>query len=892
MTSVLQASLTGGEFAPSLWGRTDLARYGNSMKLLSNWLVRPYGGVQNRPGTTLVCEVKDSSKRVRLLPFQFSTEQAYVLEMGELYMRVVKDGGQVVYSSGGSAGQPVEISTPYTADELPDLNWTQSADVMTLTHQGHVPQQLGRTDHDAWTRTDFPFQLGPFQEINTDTAKSVYPDGTTGTVTIKATSAIFNQTQVGQLFYLEQKDYGTPWQVSSYVALGDIRRFNGKYYQAQNPGTTGTLPPSHSQDSASDGTVVWLYLHAGWGVARISTVAGDGLSCTAQVLSRLPDGAMVQAGVHPTTTVTAIAAAGDGNLSCTAVGHGFSATTTGKVTIAFTNTGGAQVLTGPFTISVIDADHLKINVLYSSLASPTFVSGTIVVGTSYKWALAAWGGDQGYPRAVSYYQQRQVFASTPAQPETFWLSRTSAYSDFSHSTPTEDDDAITRTLGATQVNAVLGVLPLDKLLFLTTGGVWAIGSGNDDVLTPGNTAAKQQGFRGSSSLPPLCIGDTGLYLLAKGRVVRDLGYELASDKFTGTDLTVMASHLVAKNTITEWTWHESPHGCVWAVRDDGVLLSCTYFREQQVVGWARHDLGGTVESVAVISEGSEDVLYLVVRRIIAGQTRRFIERMATRVITDIREAHFVDCGLQFDGRNTTSTTITLSGGTAWDESEPLNVVASAPIFVGAGDVGDALVFQEEDGTCHRLRILTVNSSTTATGILDKALPAEYQAMPRTDWAWARDTFPGLDHLEGETVAILADGGVETPQVVIGGRITLARPATLVSAGLPIIADLEPLPVAPQTQETVVDKRKTIPSVALRVWETRSIWMGADYDNLFEVQPDELPTFDAPPALQDGVVDVSIACTWSSDGSFVLRHSDPLPITILALIPDVVIGGKA
>lgn len=810
MTSILQSSLTGGELAPSLHGRVDLARYQSSMKVFRNFLVNPYGGAKNRPGFRYVVPVKDSSKRSRLIPFQFSTTQTYVLEFGDQYLRVVKDGGQVVYSSGGSAGLPVEVATPYTTADLPFLTYTQSADVMTICHPAYQPRQLSRTAHDAWAMSLYAFKNGPFQGINTDTAKTVVSNQTTGTVTITATSAIFTAAKVGMYLYIEQKNFDAPWEVSKDVLIGNIRRSDGKYYQAQSAGKTGTLRPTHATaDVWSDGGVDWLYLHPAFGIARIDSVAGNALSCTATVLSQLPNE------------------------------------------------------------SSADFDNV-----------PT-----------HKWAFGAWGGDQGWPSCVTYHQQRQVFGATPAQPETLWMTRIGAYTDFGKSSPVLDDDQITNTLGGTQVNAIRGLLPLQGLVVFTSGGVQAMGAGSDDVLTPSNQAAKGQSSRGSSTLQPLAVGDGGLYLQDKGKVVRAVGYEFAKDRYTGPDLTVMASHLVAGKKIEEWAWLESPHGCAFAVRNDGVLLSITYMAEQEVIGWARHDTDGFFESVAVVSEGDEDVLYAIIRRTIQGQTKRYIERMETRVITDIRQAFFVDSGLSYDGRNTTSTTVTLSGGTNWDHTETLTCTSSAPIFVGTSDVGDMITFEGADGKLYKLRITTYTSTTSVQGILNKEIPAEYRNAARADWAFSRDTFSGLGHLEGKTVAVLADGNVESEKVVTGGKITLSNPAFMATVGLPIVADLQTLRLTLQTPETVIDKKKNVTGVSLLVDESRSIWAGRDFDHLYESKPRTDEGYDQPAALQTGVVNILVSTHWEDSGSVCIRQTAPLPITVLAVIPDIVLGGK-
>ena len=155
-TRVIQTNFTAGELSPRLLGRVDIAKYHNGVAVLENMMVMPHGGATRRPGLRFVAEVKDSSKKVRLIPFQFSTEQAYILEFGDQYIRFYMNQGQIM-----SEGSPYEISTPYTEDELAELKFTQSADVMYIVHPEHEPRKLSRTGHTSWTLSTVSFTSTP-----------------------------------------------------------------------------------------------------------------------------------------------------------------------------------------------------------------------------------------------------------------------------------------------------------------------------------------------------------------------------------------------------------------------------------------------------------------------------------------------------------------------------------------------------------------------------------------------------------------------------------------------------------------------------------------------------------------------------------------------------------
>lgn len=153
----MQTSFAAGELAPSLHGRVDLAKYAIGLKKASNMLIHAHGGASNRPGTVHVAETPASGE-TRLIPFQFSVVQAYVLEFSNLKMRIIKDGGLVVYPAGhAQAGQVVEIASPYTAAQLGRVKFVQSADVIYMCHPDHAPKKLIRTDHHEWTFSSLAF---------------------------------------------------------------------------------------------------------------------------------------------------------------------------------------------------------------------------------------------------------------------------------------------------------------------------------------------------------------------------------------------------------------------------------------------------------------------------------------------------------------------------------------------------------------------------------------------------------------------------------------------------------------------------------------------------------------------------------------------------------------
>jgi len=515
-----------------------------------------------------------------------------------------------------------------------------------------------------------------------------------------------------------------------------------------------------------------------------------------------------------------------------------------------------------------------------------YASGT--AGTTDIFALSAWNPEYGWPQEVEFFADRLIFGRTASQPQTAWFSQTGDYSNFGKSTPIVDSDAITATLNARQVNAIQDFVPLDKLIMLTTGGEWKTSGGQDDVLTPETLGWKPQSYWGSSRLPALVIGNTALFTQARGYIIRDIGYNFENDGYVGSDLTIFASHLVLGYTLADWDFQTIPYSAAWAVRDDGKALSITYMREQQVNGWSWHETQGTFESVTVVPEDGEDVAYFVVNRTINGVTKRYIERLNTRLFEHPRDWFFVDSGLTYDGRNTSATTMTLTGS-GWSTEDELTLTASTNVFTGVSDVGDWIVFGYEGDNPLRLVITEYTSATVVKVRPLRAVEAAWQATATTDWAFGRNTLSGLGHLTGETVAILADAFVMAPREVVAGAITLDDPAVVVHAGLAYESDFETLEVTVPGSESVRSRAKVITEVSLLVQDGRNIKIGPDFDSLEEYESRDAEDLQAPPANIEGMVQVYPAKSWQQDGRVCVRQDGPLALSIVGIIPKVEFG---
>lgn len=629
------------------------------------------------------------------------------------------------------------------------------------------------------------------------------------------------------MFYLEQPavDSVPVWETSKTTAINDVRRADSNYYRANTSGKTGTLRPSHTEGMSWDGWggtgsddtgIQWEYLHSGFGIAKITAVAGDGLTATADVVSFIP----------------------------------------------------SQVVGS--------------------------------ANASYKWAKYAWNSVNGYPSTVVYYQQRLYFAASTAYPQTIWASRTGDYKDFGKNNPIQDDDRIIYTYAGRQVNEIRHLIDVGNLVALTSGGEYTISGDQNKVLTPSAFSFSSQGNNGSSNVPPIAVANIALFIQEKGSVVRDLAYSFDVDGYQGTDLTILANHLFQKHSIVDWSFCIVPYSSAFCIRDDGKLLVLTYLRDQQVFAWAPQSSAGKYESTCSISEGSEDAVYFVVNRTINGQTVRYIERLSSRLFTNDEDAFFVDCGLSYDGRNTSSRTMTISGGTGdWSYQVDYPVTVSGGAYFVNTDVGAQIQFpytgtdpDTNEPVAKELRgdIISVTSNTAVVVRFNRNVPPVLRNVATTNWQMARQTFSGLAHLEGQTVNILSDASVEPQKTVTGGAVTLESPGAVVHIGLPITAEFETLDININGQETLLDKKQVIPTVTMVVNASRGIWATTPGGTWYEYPQREFEFYDDPVDDATGKVEVKLDSNWDKNGRVKVRQLDPLPLSVLAVLPRLTVGG--
>lgn len=282
-----QTNFTAGILSPRLLGRVDIAKYPNGFEAGYNILTMVHGGATRRPGTYWVAEGKDSSKSIRLWPFEYSTLQAYMLEIGNQYIRFYRNRTQLV------SGTPVEVATPYLEADLSQLTFCQSADVLYIFHPSYAPRKLTRTSLTAFSISTVDFINGPWRELNSSAITLTASAITGAGITLTASAALFTPQHVGAYFRLKDPQ-GTPpeapWVNGQAIGTtGNLRRWNGRVYSNTTTGTTGNVAPTHTQGTVSDGGISWQFLHDGAGYVKVTGYTSS-TQVTATVINRLPNG--------------------------------------------------------------------------------------------------------------------------------------------------------------------------------------------------------------------------------------------------------------------------------------------------------------------------------------------------------------------------------------------------------------------------------------------------------------------------------------------------------------------------------------------------------------------------------------------------------------------------
>lgn len=498
----------------------------------------------------------------------------------------------------------------------------------------------------------------------------------------------------------------------------------------------------------------------------------------------------------------------------------------------------------------------------------------------------------GNPAVPCYTQQRLALASRVNTPQSMDFSQPGAPYDFDTTDPVQPDNAIEIELVSKQLNTIVSMVPMPYgLIVLTQSSAFLIygSSGPGSPISATSIVAQSQAYNGCSHVPPIVANDDILYVQSKNSIVRDLRYNFYTAVYTGVDISVLSNHLFYEHQIKEWAWGEEPFRVVWAIRDDGILLSLTFSKEQEIYGWAHSDTVGTFQSIATVTELSDvggvniDAIYVVVNRIIGGQPRVYIERMADRFMPyGIEDAWCLDCATQSAPAQVPNATISFSSTAVG----PANVFVSAAILNG-GMLGQ--VIRAGGGIA---TISIVSTGQTAVVNITQPLTEAIANVPLPAGSWSiwipATTFSGLQQLNGMVVNALADGQPVFGLTVSNGSITLPNAASKVLVGLPYLPQLQTLPVE-VGQPTVQGKRKRAGPSVVKMRETRGLSIGRTFQTLVDIKDAGPPMLVPFPQFVFGDEWVTLDALYDPYGQICIQQNNPWPVTIEAIIPDVEVG---
>jgi len=647
----IQNSLTGGEFSPRLGGRTDLAKYATGVARLENFVTLPHGGATRRPGTRFVAAAKHNDKACRLIPFEFSADQTYVLEFGESYIRFFADEGQVL----GEGSTPYEIPSPYAASDLQALAYAQSADVMYLVHQGYPPMKLSRAGHADWSLDAVEFTDGPYQDENKDSAITITPSATGELIKNGGFDSNINDWTSFSV-----APSTTEWDSSGWCNLiGDGTNVAG--IKTSFPVSAGITYPLTFTVKAGPFSVK-LGTTDGGGELIAQTACGSG----DQEFKFTPpaSGTAYLRFFHTADAAMAVDSVSCPNESSTCTLTASSALFEAGHVGAFWRIRHNSVVGYVQITGVTDSTHATAKIL-SPLGDTTPTS---------TWREGAWSDLRGYPAAVTFHESRLWFGGSQNQPQTIWGSASSDYENF---TPgAEDADPITVELSSSQINSIRWIRSGRVLLIGTIGGEWRLGSSSSDApLTPSSAYAKQETTYGSAAVVPAQTAGVVLFVQRSGRKLREMAYDYSSDGWVAPDMSIMAEHITAGG-IVDMAYAQEPDSILWCVRGDGLLIGLTYNRAEQVVGWHRHPMDGKILAVCTISAGEADQLWLVTERTVGGAAKRYVEFMTPPFDTQEQaDAIFLDCSLTYSGP--AATTIS---GLEHLEGRTVNIIGDGAIL--------------------------------------------------------------------------------------------------------------------------------------------------------------------------------------------------------------------
>lgn len=838
--SPLQSNFLGGELSPFFMGQVDNPRYKTGLAECLNYIPLLQGGMTRRPGTYFAAEINDSTRKAVLIRFQFSITQAYMLEFGHNYIRFYRNYGQIVESAKTITG--ITNANPGVVTSA--AHGFSNGDEVVISGVAGMTTLNGRN-----------FKVA---NVTANTFTLKYLDG--GAVDTSSFAA-YTSGGTAERVYTVTTTY-TESEVPSLTVV-------------QSADVLYICHPSHAPAKLSRTD------HTNWTLTDTSFLDGPYLP-------------------QDTSGKTLTPSSATGSTTITASGALFAATDVGRL---------IRVQVGSTW------SWLKITAYTDSTHVTAAIQASASIGTSAisAWRLGIWSATTGYPAAATFHEDRLCFAGAAANPQRFDMSVTSDYENFAPTATdgtVNDDNAVSRSLNSDEVNNVFWMKSAEKgMLIGCPGGAWAVTpSFQSEAISPLNVKGNRVSTFGSAQIQPMLVGKSMLYVQSTKRTMRELSYYFEEDGYRAPDRTVLADHIAGTGGFTTIAYQKDKPAIVWCCRNDGQLAGMTYEREDDalIVAWHRHIYGGVsnaggadaiVESINTIPspDGTREDLWLIVQRYIGGRIVRYVE-FQTKIFEhqDLQQDAFhVDCGLAYNNP------VVISGVS---NANPGVVTATAHGFANGDKVliSGVLGMTALNGNSYVVRNVTANTFTLEA--MDGAAvdTTDTEAFP----TYAGDGevrkfisgISGMWHLEGETVDIYGDGGVQPQQVVTNGSITFQTPATVAAIGYAFKSRGKLLrQEAGAASGTALGKNRRTNRVSFLFYRTLGFKFGSSttakfgegYDNLQEIifRTNDDPDGRAP-ALFSGIKSDTLDADYDFENYITFEQDRPFPGTVLAVGPQL------
>jgi len=931
-----QNNFASGELSPTVWGRIDRPFYKSGLEICKNFTPLLTGGCRFRPGTLHSIHTRLNSD-AWATPFRFNIEQAYSLEFTDYKIRIHHDGGVtletaknivgvsranpgvvevtghgfstgdevyftgvggmtqlnsqfflVVYigantfslkdidgnaidttdfdafTAGGTVARVYEIASPYTATEGPQIKYCGTADLMYIFHPNREPRVLIRAGATSWS-------VAAYTRYSADLNITGITQANPGVITTAEVHGLANDDRV----YIAQ--------VEGMIELNKTE---------------------------------YLVVYVGANTFSLKTLAGAAVNTSAYVA--YTEGGKVSLVRDAPLTITGVTKADPGVVTINT--HGLA-------------TGDKIYISGIVGMTELNGLFFWVKYVNANTFSLTNELGEDIDTSGY----TTWSSDgtvelirgpftkiDDFPGAGGFYGGRMAVGGTNTDPDVFWLSRgpdpntgEAEYDDFSPGVEDTDGMVFILTAQNFQAHRIYWFSGNEKFMIIgASSGAYKANGGQDGIaITPTSIDVNLVASVGVADMMPVLVGTQTYYIEQGSLTLRSFGYTLTEDSYKAFDKNIIADEITTGG-IVQIAFAKGRPDMIYAIRDDGVPLSCTILESDDVAGWARIALGGDGKALSVVVEPrvvGHDQVGFIVERTIDGATRRYVEyisedpivldssecftgednedddtlRYRKLVFEQQKEFVRLDSALVLD--TTQTTTLTLAALTG------ASVVATAGASVFTADSVGQFIFAKYL-TGDEAGIAEIIEYTSETEVVVE-IKQTFTSLTFASGGWYLTVteIGGLGHLEGEEIGVLTDGGVHPNETVADGGVTLDYPSRYVILGLRYTGigrslDQEVTGVP----GTIQARRRSAEQMFVKLRNTLGGKFGMSLKGLYKLtellyRRSSASYYDMPPTLFSGLKPVPIQDGYANESRFVFVQDQPLPMELLAVIPSVDVG---